>query len=154
MNYELSELRNFRDELETMKAINNCVDYNDVFLFFKGSDFKFSDRMNYQDMKEADYIAVISARRWSCMSYTNRSEMLLGMFGDHFQNISKIPLVNGCNLVNIKFNRYKGSYYNEYKPTFVVEKGDKESVELTIDTEEEKGYPEDYYKLYQEALAL
>lgn len=155
MIFDPQKLRTFKEKIDAIKEINNCNKNNIHFLFFKKSHMDYSKIMTFQDIKESLYVIVMSERTWTCSIFTNRSMTLLGMFDEDLHLVKKIPLPNGYFLVDIKFKEYRGALTNnQFKPIFVIEGHDNELTELTIDSEKENGYPEDFYNLYNKALEL
>lgn len=153
MNYELSELRNFKEELEAIKVINGYDPYDDWYVFFNEGNLKYSNKISLPDMKEAKFLAVFSTKPWNNGSKVGKRRMLAGFFGDDLQSLNRIPLRENCFLVDIKFTWYKHDINYILKPIFVIE-DNTEVKELTIGQEEEKGCPDDLIHLYRKALEM
>ena len=154
MNMNLQNLRNFKETFTTLKEIDTCSIGSDKFLLFYEDSMKVVDSITFMNMGGVKYMAVLVCTIWNNMGYGNKRMKLMGMFDEDFNLTTKIPLSNGRYLVDVKFTTYRGSYYNEYKPIFVVEGTDIEKKELEVEDEESKHYPTDFLTLYQKALEL
>lgn len=154
MYFNPQKMLDLKEKLNAIKEINDCVKYDNHFLFIKKNDIVYSEKMTCQDMENTKYLIAMSPRYWQQLGFTNKSMMVLGMFDENLQLDEKIPLPNGYFLIDIKFERYKNSYYDEYKPIFVIEEPENKLTELTIDREEEHGYSQDFNTLYKRTLEL
>lgn len=153
MIFDPQKLHTFKEELDAIREINNCSKDDIKFLFFKKNHMEYSQIMTFQNIKESLYVIAMSTRTWVHSGFTNRSMTFLGMFDEDFRLVKKIPLPNGYFLVDLKFEEYKNyRTNNQFKPIFVIEGHGDELTELTIDREDEKYYPEDFYNLYKKAL--
>lgn len=154
MDYNLQNLRNFKETFTLLKEIGDFTKGGDKFLLFHENHMEVVDSITFMNMDGVKYIVALACKIWSNMGYSNRSLKLLGMFDDNFNITRKIPLPNGRSLVNVRFETYRSEYYNEYKPIFEIEGTNMEKAELKIDTDFENGYPDDFLTLYEKALEL
>ena len=154
MNLDLQKLRNFKETFTLLKEIDVCVKGGDMFVLFFENRIELVDSITFMNMDGVKYFAALACKIWSNMGYTNRSMKLIGMFDEGLNLTRKIPLPNGINLVNIKFKRYRNSYYNEYKPIFEVEGPDMEKKVVEVPDEEAKYGSDNYIRLYELATDL
>lgn len=126
----------------------------DKFLLFHENHMEVVDSITFMNMDGVKYFVALACKIWSNIGFSNRSMKLLGMFDENFNLTRKIQLPNGRNLVNVRFEKYRSEYYNEYKPIFEIEGAEMGRAELKIDTDAEEGYPADFLTLYKKALEL
>lgn len=149
MNVE--KFKRFKEEIQTMSQFNGPGDCEFLIIKKEKNEVKYANALSFMDLYDIRYLVVLCTRSWKQLGYTNHSLMLLGMFNSYFDVVKKIPCNNGA-VVNVEFTKYRGSYYDEYKPKLIIEDscGNLTEVELEEDGE---GSGKDLVTLFTQVLA-
>lgn len=145
MNIE--KYKQFKDIVQTTNQLNSSKKAV-TFLILKNNELYIKRSLSLYDLNNVKYIIAIGTCPWNNGPYHNESATILGMFNEEFSLIEEIPLSNGYSISEIKFTVYTGSYYNEFKPTFIIRNGDS-TQQVVLEKEEENGWDSDFHTLFK-----
>lgn len=147
----LTEFNNLIAAINRMnsRAPTPTVDY----VLISGCNLIKKDALSLYDLSKFDYLIVLGQYVWSNGNYANTSAILLGFFNKDLELIESIPVNDNIRISGIEFECYKGSFYNEFKPIFICQKTNGETVELKLE-ESGKGWSKDFQTLYKQVIEL
>lgn len=132
----IDELNRFKERIKTINELNEATK-EPSYLFITNGKATYAEFLSFANLKYFEYLIVFGNRKWKNGSYVNTSAVMLGMFTwEYMGTAKKIPLENGYSIKDVQFTTYKSSYYNEYKPKFIVEAPDRTESEVKLEDEE------------------
>lgn len=148
---EASQLIKFKELLTAINQINGVTSTN-TFLFISGTTVTLRTGLSLYDLYNFDYMMVLGDYKWNFGDYTNQSAKFIGFFNKELELIDSIPVNEKTRIKGVNFTTYPGVYYNEYKPIFICEKQDGDSVSVQLDNGH--GWSKDFQNLYNKVNEL
>lgn len=139
---------------ELLSAINqfNGVNTPITYILITKYDLRYKKGISLYDLSNFDYLIAIGEYKWSCGNYINQSAKLIGFFNNNFELINYIPINESITLKDIKFTTYPSSFYNEYKPIFLCENKNGETVDVKLESND--GWSQEFINLFKQAKQL
>lgn len=147
---DIAKLSKFKNLLGALNQINGVNSANN-FIFLSGRNVSHRIGLSLYDLKEFDYVLAIGSYKWNVGLYTNQSAKLIGMFDSDLELVDRIPLSGDVSIVGLKFTKYPGSYYNEFKPILVIETSDGKTEEIKLD-DDISGWLGQFTSLFNQAV--
>lgn len=146
-----SQLIKFKELLSAINQINGVTSPL-TYLFISNDEMTQKKGLSMYDLSNFDYLIVLGEYKWQNGSFINESAKLIGFFDKDLELVESIPLNPEMQLKGIDFTNYPSSYYNEYKPVFICERQNGESLTLKLDNDE--GWIKDFVNLFNQAKQL
>ena len=128
--------KRFKERIKTINEINGGT-REPAYLFITNGKATYAKFLSFANLNHFDYLIVFGDRKWRNGIYVNTSAVMLGMFDwKYLDTVETIPLKNGYSIKDVQFTTYESSYYNEYKPKFIVEAPDGTETEVKLEGKE------------------
>lgn len=137
------DIKKFKDFQEAVLITNQLNNGRNIkYIILKDNVVTFLDEITLYDLINFDFIIAVSTKITNNGPYENSGGILLGMFDKNFDLARKITLENGWSITNIRFTKYKESWYNTNKPILVVKSPIGEEKEISVEKSWDKAFPE------------
>lgn len=137
------DIKKFKDFQEAVLITNQLNNGRNIkYIILKDNVVTFLEEITLYDLINFDFIIALGVKITHNGRYQNSGGILLGMFDKNFDLARKITLENGWSITNIRFTKYKESWYDTYKPILVVKSPIGEEKEISVEKSWDKAFPE------------